>query len=313
MKPWLSVIVPVHEGRDFLPATLASAADERPDGVEFLLYDSGRDGGACERIAAEYASRLNLRWRATPDVQSWTAKTNLGVREARADHVCMLHQDDLWLPGHLTAVMAAIARRPDSVSIAASQFASVTGDLVGKWDLPFGAGPVERADFIATLLVQNSIAVPSPVIPRSAWLACGGMDEALWYTADWDLYLRLAAICPIEVRPARTTAFRLHGRSLTMTGSRRSAEFREQLETVLVRHLDAVPARRRLRAARLARASIDVNCSLAAASAGEPGGLAGAVGALVRLGPVGLPAYLRQSRIVDRLMPRVRLTLAGAM
>mgnify|MGYP003349186708 CR=1 FL=1 len=28
MKPWLSVIVPVHEGRDFLPATLASAADD---------------------------------------------------------------------------------------------------------------------------------------------------------------------------------------------------------------------------------------------------------------------------------------------
>ena len=66
------------------------------------------------------------------------------------------------------------------------------------------------------------------------------------------------------------------------------------------------------RAARLARASIDVNCSLAAASAGQAGGLAGAVGALLRLGPA-LPAYLRQSRIVDRLMPRVRLALSGAM
>ncbi len=312
MKPWLSVIVPVHEGRDFLPATLASAVDERPDGVEFLVYDSGDDGGACRRIVEEYADRLDIHWRATPEIKSWTAKTNLGVREARADHVCMLHQDDLWLPGHLTAVMTAIARHPASISIAASQFASTTGELVGKWDLPFRPGAVMQADFIATLVVQNSIAVPSPVIPRAAWLACGGMDEALWYTADWDLYLRLAGICPIEVRPGKTTAFRLHGSSLTMTGSRKAAEFREQLEIVLDRHLGAVPAALRRRATRLARASVDVNCSLAAASAGQAGGLAGAVTALARLGPA-LPAYLRQSRIVDRLMPRVRLTLSGAM
>jgi hypothetical protein len=306
VTPWLSVIVPVHEGRDYLPATLASAADELPDGVEFLVYDSGHDGGACQRIVADYAGRLDIRWRATPDIKPWTAKTNLGVREARAPHVCMLHQDDLWLPGHLTAVMAAIARHPASLSIAASQFASATGELVGKWDLPFRPGAVSQADFLATLLVQNSIAVPSPVIPRAAWLACGGMDEALWYTADWDLYLRLAAECPIHVRPEKTTAFRLHGSSLTMTGSRKAAEFREQLEIVLRRHLDAVPASLRRRAGRLARASVDINCSLAAASA------FGAATALLRLGP-SVPAYLRQSRIVDRLMPRVRLSLSGAM
>lgn len=307
MTPWLSVVIPVHDGARFLDATLASAAAERPEGVEFLLYDSSDDDGACHRIAQAYAGRLDLQWHATPDLKPWTAKTNRGVRHARADHVCMLHQDDLWLPGHLAAARAAIAAAPDAaMSIAPSRFVSATGRPMGAWNLPFHAGRVASADFIATLLVQNSIAIPSPVIRRDAWLAAGGMDEELWYTADWDIYLRLARGGPVLVRDRETTAFRLHGSSLTMTGRRDAGDFRAQMETVHERHRDAVAPAARSRAARLARASIDINCSLAA-SGGR--GLLGIAAALFRLGPASLPAYVRQSRIVDRLVPRLRLSL----
>jgi len=311
MIPWLSVIVPVHDGARFLGATLESAAAERPQGVEFLVYDSGDDGGAARRVADAYADRLDLRWTPVPEIKPWTAKTNLGVREARTDHVCMLHQDDLWLPGHLDAVRRMIMCCPESVSIGPSCFANADGGLVGKWKLPFGPGTIAKDRFLEALLVQNSIAVPSPVIPRKAWLAVGGMDEDLWYTADWDLYLKLAGVAAIQVRPAITTAFRLHGRSLTMMGRRDALQFRAQLETVLNRHVNALPAALRKGAERLARVSIDVNCSLAAASAGQTRRALDGLAAMLRLGPRALILYLCRSRIIDRLLPRVRLSLAG--
>lgn len=308
MKPWLSVIVPVHDGARFLEATLASAAAERPEGVEFLFYDSGDDDGAAHRIGQSFADQLDMQWQAAPHLKPWTAKTNLGVRQARADHVCMLHQDDLWLPGHLAAVRAAIAVGGEAtMSIAPSRFVSASGKPIGQWHLPFRSGRVDGSDFIATLLVQNSIAIPSPVIRRDIWLATGGMDEDLWYTADWDIYLRIAQHGPVFVRDTETTAFRIHGGSLTMTGRSDAAAFRRQLEIVLERHQDAMPPARRRRSSRLARASIDINCALAA-----PGGrgLLGVGAALIRLGPTDLWAYVQQSRIVDRLMPRLRLGLA---
>lgn len=314
MKPWLSVIVPVHDGARFLGTTLASAAAERPDGVEFLLYDSGDDAGAARRIAEGFTDRLDIRWQSTPDIKPWTAKTNLGVREARARHVCMLHQDDLWLPGHLRAIRASITADPAAVlSIAPSRFVSASGKGMGQWRLPFRPGRVESADFAAMLIVQNSIAIPSPVIAREAWLACGGMDDTLWYTADWDLYLRLAQQGHVQVRAVVTTAFRIHGSSLTMTGSRNADAFRDQLESVLDRHLSGLPSAMRGRAERLARASIEMNCLLAAAASGRSGGLRNAVRAMVRLGLTRIPAYLRQSRLVDRLVPRLRLSLSGGM
>lgn len=312
MTPWLSVVMPVHDGAGFLGATLASAAAERPEGVEFLLYDSGNDGGAAREVAELFANQLDLHWCATPEMLAWTAKTNHGVRAARAEHVAMLHQDDLWLPGHLAALRAAIVTAPDAaMSVGSSQFISASGRPMGRWSLPFRPGRVESQEFVTTLLVQNSIAIPSPVIRREHWLACGGMDEKLWYTADWDLYLRLGRQAPIFVREQETTGFRLHGGSLTMTGRLDDRAFRAQLETVLERHLDAVPVSLRQGAAHLARVSVDVNCSLATASSGQFGGLIRLIGALLRLQPTKLPAYLRQSRIIDRLLPRLRLSLAG--
>jgi hypothetical protein len=311
--PWLSVVVPVHDGAGFLGATLAAAAAERPEGVEFLLYDSGNDNGAAQRIAEGFADRLIMRWHATPEMKPWTAKTNRGVAEARAAHVAMLHQDDLWLPGHLTALRAAIAEAPAApLSIGPSQFVSAADKAVGHWRLPFSPGLVDGGDFRSTLIVQNSVAIPSSCIRRDAWLACGGLDEALWYTADWDLYLKLAAHGPVLVRPVETTAFRIHGSSLTMTGSRDIAAFRAQLEAVMQRHESSLPARQRAGQLRLARASIAVNCALAAGVGGGWGTLWQGIGTTLGLG-ANLPRFLRETRLVDRSLPRLRLVMAGRM
>jgi len=310
--PWLTVVMPVHQGEQFLPATLASAADQSADGVEFLIYNSGEDGGASRRIAERFAGRLDIKWRDTPELPSWTAKTNLGVREARAAHVAMLHQDDLWLPGHLAAIRRAITDNPDAVlSIAPSLFADPEGDMVGHWNLPFRPGLIAPEDFISTLLVQSSIAIPSPVARRDAWLTAGGLDDDLWFSADWDIYLKLAAQGQVAVRSETTTAFRLHRGSLTMTGSRRPGSLRPQLEQVLDRHLCHLPAHSRKRIERRARASIEVNCALADASCGHRRALANAAMRLLCLGPIEAIRYVRQSRIIDRVVPRLRLALAG--
>ena len=314
MNPWLSVIVPVHEGEPFLGATLAAAAAERPDGVEFLLYDSSDDAGASRSVAESFAYRLDLHYTATPECKPWTAKTNRGVHEASAAHVAMLHQDDLWLPGHLAALRASINRAPQAtLSISPSRFVDRHGRDVGAWKLPFQPGLYDGADLAAVLVVQNTIAIPSPLIRRDAWLAVGGMDEDLWYTADWDLYLKLAAHGSVCIRPETTTAFRLHGSSLTMTGSRRSEDFAAQQDLVLARHLPALPGPARRRQERLARASVAVNCALAARSARQPARLGAAVGALAALGPLGMVRFLRATRLIDRVMPRLRLSMAGGL
>lgn len=314
MTPWLSVAMPVHNGQALLPATLAAAAAERPEGVEFILYDSSPDPEPTRRIAEAFRDRLELRWSATPDILPWTAKTNRAVAEARAPHVAMLHQDDLWLPGHIAGLRAAITLAPEaSLSVAPSRFIDDTGRPLGPWRLPFPAGMVDGNRFAETLIVQNSVAIPSPLIRRDDWLACGGLDDALWYTADWDLYLKLARLGPVLVRPEVTTAFRLHRSSLTVKGARDSAAFRAQLESVVSRHLPQLTLASQANAAKLAHASVEVNCFLAAALHGGTRNPAKVAGRLLALGPLGLARYLNRARLIDRVLPRLRLKLSGGI
>lgn len=327
MKPWLSIIVPVHEGDAFLARTLGSAAASDPGGrelaeVEFLLYDSSADTQATRKIVAGFEDRLRIRYQETPELEAWTAKTNRGVAEARGEHIAMLHQDDLWLPGHLRALKYAVAAAPQAaMSVASSHYVDAHDHEIGDWKLPFAPGLHESRTALRALLVQNVIAIPSPVIRRDAWIAVGGMDEALWYTADWDLYLKLAAHGPVHVRCANTTAFRIHAGSLTMQGRLDAEAFRAQQEVVLARHLEVfsgaagalVPSRSQRALERLARVSIEVNCALGQASAGHFLALAGAALSLLRLGPGGVLAYLHGSRLIDRLRPRLRLHWRGAL
>ena len=161
------------------------------------------------------------------------------------------------------------------------------------------------------LLVQNFIASPTPVFRRDAWIASGGLDESLWYTADWDLWLKLSAAGAVHYHPEVTSGFRIHSGSLTMAGSRNSVELEQQMRTVLERYLPRLGARSQY-VERAARASIVVNLALASAAAGDPRGLWGALGSVLRLRPAAIRRFLRDTRLLERVVPRVRARMRGS-
>ncbi len=310
--PWLTVVMPVHGGEAWIDATLASLAAEADDGIEILLIDSSPTSTTRD-MASAYHDRLALRVVARPDLPMWPAKTNFGVELARAAHVCWLHQDDIWLPGRAVAVRGWIEQAPDAVlHLSPSAIIDSGGRTKGIWHCPFVTeGRVEADVLLARLLVQNFVAAPAPVYRKDAWLTCGGLDERLWYTADWDIWLKLVAEGAVCHHRAVTTGFRIHGNSLTVTGSRDAQDFAEQMQIVLDRHLPRL--RRRTHAVRrISQASIAINTALAGAAIGDLTGLLPAFAKVIALGPVGIYRYLHCSRIMERVLPRVRARLAGA-
>lgn len=314
MKPFLTVVMPVHCGEQWIVPTLDSLAAEAADDVEVVVIDGSPDKGTAD-IVMRYASRLRIELLPRQDLDNWRTKTNFAVEQARADHVCMLHQDDLWLPGRLAAIRRWIAAAPEAVlHLAPTSIIDQAGRPLGTWRCPLPAdSDLTQQLVLERLLVQNFIAAPTPVFRRDAWLACGGLDLDLWYTADWDIWLKLASRGAVRYHDTATAAFRIHGNSLTMTGSRDPADFEAQMRIVLDRHMGRLVPERSAPVGRAARASIRINVALAAASAGGLGALARAGGQLLALGPVGLYRYLRDSRIVERVLPRLRARLSGAL
>jgi glycosyltransferase involved in cell wall biosynthesis len=310
--PWLTVIMPSYCGEKWIDESLRSLAAEAADGVEVLLIDSSPTS-ATRDIAHGYSDSLRLRVFERRDLQSWLTKTNFGVEIAETSHICWLGVDDLWLPGRAAAVRAWIAAAPEApLHLAPGAIIDKNGRKLGVWRCPFPvSGELRSALAIERLLVQNFIAAPAPVFRKDAWLSCGGLDEKLWYTADWDMWLKLAASGPVRYHNSVTIGFRIHDGSLTVTGSRDAADFANQMQIVLDRHLAKLGGDSK-RIERAARASIAVNTALASAYGGDTSGLIRAAAQVLRLGPAGICHYVRDSRIVDRVVPRVRAKLAGA-
>ncbi len=305
--------MPSHRGERWIDNALRTLAAEAANGMEILILDSSPTSATAD-IARQYADRLDVRIFDRPDLVSWPAKTNVGVSLARAEHICWLHVDDVWFSGRSAAVRSWIDQDPDiPLHLAPSAIIDARGRTLGIWRCPLPAeSTLPPTMVIERLLVQNFIAAPAPVFRKDAWLACGGLDESLWYTADWDLWLRLAASGQVRYHERVTTGFRIHSGSLTITGAGNLADFANQMRIVLERHLprqgddwNGVE--------RAAHASIAVNCALAAAAARDFSELPRALFAVLRLGPSGLRRYWRDSRIAERVLPRVRARLLGAL
>jgi glycosyltransferase involved in cell wall biosynthesis len=301
----IAIAMPVHNGEKWLSATLDSLVGQSDEGLEVVIRDS-TPGTGCADIVDTYRDRLNIDYAHWPDVPSWTRKTNEAAKAAKADYVCSLHQDDLWSPDRLKIARELIAANPDAVMLCSpAHLVDAAGNEVGQWNPPLPQGEVPREMLLERLIVQNFIAMPSPIIRRDAYLTVGGLDEELWYTPDWDLYLKLAEYGPVVFDERPTTSFRLHGGSLTLTGDRE--EFAAQLKLVVDRYAAKVSAK----SLKLGRASVRVNTLLADASRGDNRALAKAAWTVVSLGLGDASRYLKFSRLRERMYPRLRLRMKG--
>jgi glycosyltransferase involved in cell wall biosynthesis len=308
LEPLVSVVMPTYNGERFLAAALESVRDQHDDGIELVIVDDGSTDRTLD-IVRRFAEVMPIRLVIPGRIGNWVAATNLGLREAVGTWACLLHQDDLWLPGRLKRLRSVMQSDRGAFIVHNAAYVGPDGQGLGPWTCPFSEGPVSPNQFIERLLVQNFIAIPSPMFRRDAVVQSGGMDEALWFSADWDLWLRLGASGPVQFIAEQLCAFRIHPASQTAARKLLPNEWEKQLTTVLARHLENWTVRGNLRGSveRVAAASIAVNCALSSASRGEPVKPLAVVRELLALGPSEWHRYVRDSRILQRVGARLKL------
>jgi glycosyltransferase involved in cell wall biosynthesis len=313
--PWLSVIVPSHNDQRWLGAALQSVVDQDDPGVEVIVIDASATDASIH-IVSEFSDRLDIRTSRRPDLLSWPEKAIFAVEQARADRVCVLHPDDLWLPARCAKLRKWLATQSDSVMhLHPCYFIDELGRRLGLWrcPLPDGQLPVPAPVLFERLLIQNFIAVPAPTFRRDAFLRVGGMDGQLWHTADWDLYFKIASVGNVYYHSCPLACYRIRKNSLGMKGTRNSEDFRTQHEIVIDRHVGKISPTATNQALRIARASIHVNVALAAAVGGNLTEMAKALISVLALGPRGMRRYFFYSRVIERVFPRVRALIAGRL
>ena len=169
----------------------------------------------------------------------------------------------------------------------------------------------KNADLIEKLLVQCFVGSGANVFDRQAALRVGLLDEDLWYTADWDFWLKLAEQGESLYCSETLSCVRVHPGSQTQTRTHDMREMKRQYRVVLDRYLDDAkmtsghPTVSKT-VVRMAKLSADLNVALACFHGRKRGDVWNLAVRFLRLGPFCWYRFIHDTRILDRVISRLR-------
>jgi len=310
---WLSVIMPTYNGSRYLEEALQSLLAQQEPDMELVVVD---DGSIDETFAIlqSYSTQLRMTLVRLEHTGNWAANTNLGMSLAKGRYICWLHQDDTWCPQRLRQLKALATRWPNAVCLVhPAWFIDPAGRRVGLWrcPMPQRVHCVPSRQWLPHLLIHNFLAASAPLFLAEAAARAGGLDEHLWYLADWDFWLKLACLGDTAYHPRPLASFRLHPGSQTWTCPHRIADVERQYAVVHARHLaswqaahphdDAV--------AQAARFAAQSSLALMRCVGREKVRWFRLLWDFVALNPKARRAFLRDSRIIDRVVSRLRVRI----
>lgn len=153
--PRTSVVIPVYNTEDYLPACLDSVLAQTQRDIEVILIDDGSTDGSLE-IEHAYAERdSRVRVLQQPNLKQGNAR-NRGLAEARGEYVYFMDSDDIIMP-ELFETCYRICKR--------SNLDFVTFDSAGFVDDP----NVERSELFQEMCDRSSTVTSETIDGPSFW------------------------------------------------------------------------------------------------------------------------------------------------
>ncbi|MGQ0708561.1 MAG: glycosyltransferase family 2 protein [Rhodoferax sp.] len=182
--PLLSVVVPIHNGAELLPATVDSIFSQTHTDFELILVDDASNDRLQEVLNAYPDRRLRVE-HLVSNVGVANAR-NHGVAVARGRYIAFCDADDLCLPQRFERQLGFLQSHPE-VGICGSAFTCFDD----HGDLETVRHPVDNDVLKSSLMTGNCFGT-STIMGRAELFKAHTFDQSMSPTEDYDLWTRLA-------------------------------------------------------------------------------------------------------------------------
>ena len=182
--PRISVVTPSFNQGAFIEQTICSVLDQGYPNLEYIVIDGGSSDDSVALIR-KYERHLSY-WVSEPD-RGQSHAINKGLARATGALLTWLNSDDRYLPGALSAVVAASAAHPDA------QVFVGTGELVYPDRSRNARLPPPQVTLETTFdwCRGSDFVQPACFFRDAAWHAAGPIDEGVHIAFDVDLWFRM--------------------------------------------------------------------------------------------------------------------------
>jgi glycosyltransferase involved in cell wall biosynthesis len=186
----VSVITPNFNGARFLETAIRSVLAQRQDGVDidYIVADGGSTDDS-STILSKYRDGIN-HLLVEPDTGPANA-VNRGIERATGDIVAWLNADDVYQPGALARVVAAMERRPNrALAFGHCPIIDENGAEIRR---PITMFKECFFPFSCRFAIQcvNYLSQPATFFRRGAIMRAGPLIEGLKAAWDYDFILRV--------------------------------------------------------------------------------------------------------------------------
>lgn len=210
--PTVSVIVR-SMARPTLEAALASIAAQDYPAIEVVVVAAS---GSSHPPLPEVCGVSQLRLITSTSRLLRPIAANVGLDNAKGEWVTFLDDDDIFLPGHISALMAACSDAPQAGLIHSYARAVLNKGYAGLFGQPHA---------LIQLYERNYIHLSTAVFARELVTEGCRFDESLDIMEDWDFFLQVAQRASFYFVPLQSFEWHVDaGDSGTGAGSNQDAE-----------------------------------------------------------------------------------------
>jgi glycosyltransferase involved in cell wall biosynthesis len=211
-SPLVSIVTPSFNQAHFLESTIHSVLDQDYPNIEYILVDGGSTDGSLE-IIRRYSDRL--AWWVSEKDRGQTDAINKGFARAKGEILAWLNSDDTYENNAVGEAVAFLLDQPAvGLVYGNANFIDETGRIIGHF-------PAAQTSYRRLRRGYVHIPQQSAFWRADLWRKVGPLDPSFYFAMDYDLWVRLAALAPIQYVPRLWANFRLHTRGKTIAADDR--------------------------------------------------------------------------------------------
>ena len=208
----VSIVTPSFNQAPYLEATIRSVLEQDYPDIEYIIVDGGSSDGSVD-IIRRYVDRL--AWWVSEADKGQTDALNKGFARARGEILAWLNSDDTYQPGAVAEAAAFLQSRPEvGLVYGDANFIDENGKLIGRF-------PAAQTNYRRLRRGYVHIPQQAAFFRAELWRKVAPLDPSFYFAMDYDLWVRLAALAPIQYVPRTWANFRLHTQGKTIAADER--------------------------------------------------------------------------------------------
>jgi len=210
--PLVSIVTPSYNQARYLEDTIRSVLDQDYSNLEYIIVDGGSSDGSVE-IIRRHADRL--AWWVSEKDRGQTEAINKGFAHANGEILAWLNSDDTYEPRAVREAVAFLQEHPEvGLVYGDANFIDENGRIIGRF-------PAAQTSYKRLRGGYVHIPQQSAFWRADLWRKVGPLDASFYFAMDYDLWVRLAALAPLQYTPRAWANFRLHTQGKTIAADDR--------------------------------------------------------------------------------------------